>query len=246
VTAPGHPSRRASAAHDLDTDPGSPRWTRARAACPGLRALGVIAGGARYRDGSDGAVGAEGEDAMTTERAQSGQPVVDAGCLQTMTPGHDNRQVENRIVELQARVSALEAELEDARGELLAAGGEPVTTQAQGGLRHERISRRMLQILQLADQEAQHEREEAALHAAAVLERAQARARGLLEAAEATAEELLRAAMVRCEEELGAARAEASHLLESARTQAGRPANAHHHGEQPGPERASGVRTHLS
>jgi hypothetical protein len=52
--------------------------------------------------------------------------------------------------------------------------------------------------------------------------------------------------MLRCEEELGAARAEASHLLESARTQAGRPANAPHHGAQPGPERASGVPAHLS
>jgi cell division septum initiation protein DivIVA len=183
---------------------------------------------------------------MTTEHAQSGQTVADAGggLVQTITPGHDQREVEDRIAELQTRVSGLEAELEDARGALLAAGDDAVTTQAQGGPRHERISRRMLQVLQLADQEAQQEREEAALHAAAVLEGAQAEARRLLEAAEATAEELLRAAMLRCEQELGAARAEASRLLESAREQAGRHANADHHGEQPDRERASGIRTH--
>jgi cell division septum initiation protein DivIVA len=196
---------------------------------------------------SDGAVGAEGEDAMTTERVKSGQSVVDAGSLfQTVNPGHDERQVEGRIAELQARVSALEAELEDARGELLAAGDDPVATRAQGSPGNERISRRMLQILQLADEEARQEREEAALHAAAVVERAQAEARGLLEAAEATAEELLRSTMLRCEQELGAARVEASRLVESARGQAGRPADAGHHGEQPGPERASDDRAHLN
>jgi cell division septum initiation protein DivIVA len=183
---------------------------------------------------------------MTTEHSESRQCMVDAGSLfQTMNPEHDKRQVGDRIAELQARVSALEAELEDARGELLAAGDELVATQAQGSPRHEWISRRMLQILQLADEEAQQEREEAALQAAAVLERAQTEARGLLEAAEATAEELLRAAMLRCEEELGAARAEANRLLGSARAQAGRPADAHH-GEQPDWERASGVPGHLS
>src|SRR5437764_10568388 len=99
-----------------------------------------------------------------------------------MNPGDDKRQVGGRIAELQARVSTLEAELEGARGELLAAGDELVATQAQGSPRHEWISRRMLQILQLADEEAQQEREEAARHAAAVLERAQVGARALLEA----------------------------------------------------------------
>jgi cell division septum initiation protein DivIVA len=219
---------------------------RCQGCLPRSEGIGCVAGGARYRDGSGGAVGAEGEDAMTIERAKLGQPVVDAGCLvQTMTPGHDDRQVEARIAELRARVCALEAELEDARGELLAAGDDPVATQAQGGLRHEWISQRMLQILQLAHEEAQQEREEAALHAAAVLERAQTEARELLEAAEATAEELLRAAMLRCEEELGAARGEASRLLGSARAQEGRLANLHHHGERPDWERASGVPGHL-
>jgi cell division septum initiation protein DivIVA len=182
---------------------------------------------------------------MTTEHAQSGQTVADAGGLvQTITPGHDQRGVEDRIAELQTRISALEAELEDARGALRAAGDDPATTQAQGGPGHERISRRMLQVLQLADEEAQQEREEAALSAAAVLEAARAEARRLLEAAEATAEELLRAAMLRCEEELGAARTEASRLLKSAREQAGRQAHADHDAEQPDRDRASGVRAH--
>jgi hypothetical protein len=140
--------------------------------------------------------------------------------------------VEDRIAELHARVGALEAELEDARGELLAAGEDPVRRQVQGGPGHEWISERMLQVLQLADEEAQQERAEAALQAAAVLEGARAEARRLLEAAEATAEELLRAGMLRCEEELGAARVEASRLLNLAREQAGREANADHHGQQ--------------
>lgn len=170
-----------------------------------------------------------------------------------MTPAHDKRQMGGRIAELEARVHALEAELEGARGEFPAAGDDLVATQAQGSPRHEWMSRRMLQILQLADEEAQQqrkeaqqEREEAALHAAVILERAQAEARGLLEAAEATAEELLRAAMLRCEEELRAARAEASRLLESAGGQAARPAAADRHGEQPGPKRASDDREHMN
>jgi cell division septum initiation protein DivIVA len=172
--------------------------------------------------------------------------VVDAGSLfQPKTSGLDTPRPEDRIAELQARITELEVELEEARG-LLAAGDDPVTTQAEGDPRHEGISRRMLQILQLANEEAQQEREEAALHAAAVLERAHAEARALLEAAEATAEELLRAAMLRCEEELRAARAQASQLMESARGPAGRPADAEPHGEQVGREKASGVQADLS
>src|SRR2546423_1589967 len=129
---------------------GRRRQEPSRRACqpclPAVReALGVSPARPGSVTASDGAVGAEGEDAMTTERVKSGQSVVDAGSLfQTVNPGHDERQVEGRIAELQARVSALEAELEDARGELLAAGDDPVATPAQGSPGNERISRRML------------------------------------------------------------------------------------------------------
>jgi peptidoglycan DL-endopeptidase CwlO len=188
-----------------------------------------------------------GEDVMTTEHPESGQSVIDDVRLFENTISRDDeRQADDRIAELQARVFALEAELEDARGEFPAAGDDPVTMQTQSGPRHEQISRRMLQILRLADEEAAQEREEAALHAAAVLERAQSEARSLLEAAELTAEELLRAAMLRCQEELAAARAEANRLVESARERAVcRPADTGHDGEQPGREQGPEVRAHL-
>jgi cell division septum initiation protein DivIVA len=162
-----------------------------------------------------------------------------------MKPRHDKRQAGDRMAELQDRVCALEAELEAARGGLPAADDD-LATPPEGSPRHEWISRRMQQVLQLADDEAQQKRAEAELHAATVLERAQAQARGLIEAAQATAEELLRAAMLRCEEELRVARAEASRLLESATGQAARPPDAEHHGEPPGRELASGDREHLN
>jgi cell division septum initiation protein DivIVA len=76
-------------------------------------------------------------------------------------------------------------------------GDDPVTGQRPGASGHEQVSRRMLQILQLAEDEARQTREDASRHAAAILAKAQAEARELLEAARSTAEELLRAAMSR-------------------------------------------------
>jgi peptidoglycan DL-endopeptidase CwlO len=155
-------------------------------------------------------------------RLQRELPEVDSGQLfQTVMHGYDKRQVEGYVAELQARIGALEAELEHAHRAALAAGADDrVATQRQECGPHDQISSRMMQILRLADDEAQQARDEAAHHAAAVRERAQAEARGILEGAQSTAEEVLRAAMRRSQEELAAARVATSRLIRSAREEA--------------------------
>jgi cell division septum initiation protein DivIVA len=158
---------------------------------------------------------------MTTEHREPGRHAAESGRLfATVTHGYDKRQVEDRIIELQARISALESELENAHRQVLTAGDDPGGDQRSGDLGHDRVSRRVMQILRLADEEAQQARDEAAQEATALLERARAEARSLLEGAHSTAEELLRAAMRRSQEELAAARAETSRLIGSAREEA--------------------------
>jgi cell division septum initiation protein DivIVA len=135
---------------------------------------------------------------MTTEHPERRRNEVDRGGLfRTVMHGYDRRQVDDYVAELRARVSALEARLESGRRTAVRSGDAPVTGQRPGASGHEQVSRRMLQILQLAEDEARQTREDASRHAAAILAKAQAEARELLEAARSTAEELLRAAMSR-------------------------------------------------
>jgi cell division septum initiation protein DivIVA len=163
----------------------------------------------------------EGEDVMAIEHSQPGPHDAGGGNLfQTVMLGYHKHQVEDQVTRLQERIFALEAELEAARRSASATSADPVARQRQSRPRHEGVSLRMAQILQLADEEAKQARVEAAEQAAAVLERAQTEARELLEAARSTAEEVLRGVMRRSEEELAAARAEASRLVAAAREQA--------------------------
>jgi cell division septum initiation protein DivIVA len=135
---------------------------------------------------------------MTTEHPERRRNEVHRGGLfRTVMHGYDRRQVEDYVAELRARVSALEARLESARREAARAGEDRDPGQTPGGSEHEQVSRRMLQILQLAEEEARQTREDASRHAAAVLAKAQTEARELLDAAQSTAEELLRTAMSR-------------------------------------------------
>src|SRR5436305_2971734 len=94
--------------------------------------------------------------------------------FETVIRGYHKRQVEDYIAWLQEQVSAVKAELMDARRELAVAREDLVTTKAQLQTRpqHEEISLRMAQILRLAEEEAQQERDAAARQAGGVLEQA--------------------------------------------------------------------------
>jgi cell division septum initiation protein DivIVA len=157
---------------------------------------------------------------MTTEHPTP-QPLEagDGTSFQIVVRGYHKRQVDDYIAQLQERISALQAELEEAHREQTAAGEGALRAGPRTYPQHERVSLRMNEILRLADEEAALAREEADRHAAAMLERARVEARGLLEAARSTAEEVLRETMRRCEEERVAARLEARRLIEPARRQ---------------------------
>jgi peptidoglycan DL-endopeptidase CwlO len=161
---------------------------------------------------------------MTTEHPLSAA-ARDAGVenlFETVFKGYAKRQVEDYIAWLQEQVSAAKAELTDARRELATARNDLVETRAQLQTRpaHEEISVRMAQILRLAEEEAQQERDAGAQQAASVLEQARGEARAALEAAHANAAEIVRAARRECDDELAGARAEANRLVETARRQA--------------------------
>src|SRR5919199_6650931 len=87
--------------------------------------------------------------------------------FETVFKGYAKRQVEDYIAWLQEQVSAVKAELTDARRELAVAREDLVVTKAQLQARpaHEEISVRMAQILRLAEEEAQQERNAAAQQA---------------------------------------------------------------------------------
>ena len=143
----------------------------------------------------------------------------DGTAFQTVVRGYHKRQVDDYIARLQERISALEAELEDAHREQTAAGEGGVRAGPRTYPQHERVSLRMNEILRLAEEEAALARAEAERHAAGVLEGARVEAQALLEAARSTAEEVLRETMRRCEEERAAARLEARRLTEPGRQQ---------------------------
>src|SRR4051794_30831417 len=98
---------------------------------------------------------------------QQSSALNDAGVenlFETVMRGYHKRQVEDYIAWLQEQVSAVKAELMAARRELAVARDDLVTTKAQLQARpaHEEISVRMAQILRLAEEEAQQERDAAA------------------------------------------------------------------------------------
>src|SRR3954469_607039 len=147
---------------------------------------------------------------MTTE-----QPLPaarDAGVenlFETVFKGYAKRQVEDYIAWLQEQVSAAKTELTQARRELAIAREDLVETRAQLQTRpqHEEISVRMAQILRLAEEEAQQERDAAAQQAGAVLDQARGEAQAALQAAHDNAEEIVRATRRGCDDELATARA---------------------------------------
>src|SRR3954454_23495952 len=94
--------------------------------------------------------------------------------FETVIRGYHKRQVEDYIAWLQEQVSAVKAELTDARRELAVAREDLVVTKAQLKTRprHEEISVRLAQILRLAEEESQQERDAAERQANGVLEQA--------------------------------------------------------------------------
>src|SRR5919202_881940 len=142
--------------------------------------------------------------------------------FETVIRGYHKRQVEDYIAWLQEQVSAVKAELTDARRELAVARDDLVTTKAQLQARpaHEEISVRMAQILRLAEEEAQQERAAAAQQANGVLEQARGEARASLEAARSAAAEIIENARRESDDALAGARAEAYRLVDTARRQA--------------------------
>src|SRR5918911_3719689 len=116
---------------------------------------------------------------MTSE--QQSPALNDSGVdnlFETVIRGYHKRQVEDYIAWLQEQVSAVKAELTAARRELAVAREDLVATKAQLQSRpaHEEVSLRMAQILRLAEEEAQQERDAAAKQAGGGLEQARGRA----------------------------------------------------------------------
>src|SRR3954469_988315 len=124
--------------------------------------------------------------------------------FETVFKGYAKRQVEDYIAWLQEQVSAAKDELTDARRELAVAREDLVETRGQLQTRpaHEEISVRMAQILRLAEEEAQQERDAASQQALAVVEQARGEARAALEGAHEQAEEIIRNTRRECDDEL--------------------------------------------
>src|SRR5919202_275948 len=160
---------------------------------------------------------------MTSE--QQSPALHDSGVdnlFETVIRGYHKRQVEDYVAWLQEQVSAVKAELLDARRELAVAREDLVDTKAQLQTRpqHEEVSLRMAQILRLAEEEAQQERDAAAMQAGGVLEQARAEAHASLEAAQQAAAEIVERARRESDDALAGARAEANRLVDTARQQA--------------------------
>ena len=109
--------------------------------------------------------------------------------FETVFKGYHKRQVEDYIAWLQEQVSAAKAETTDARHELTVARDDLVSTREQLQARpaHEEISVRMAQILRLAEEEAQQERDQPATEPARRARAGAAEARSALEQAEQAA-----------------------------------------------------------
>ena len=132
--------------------------------------------------------------------------------FETVMRGYHKRQVEDYIAWLQEQVSAVKAELMDARRELAVAREDLVATKAQLQTRpqHEEISLRMAQILRLAEEEAQQERDAGGeAGGPACWSRARGEARASLEAARNAAAEIVEGARRESDDALAGARAEA-------------------------------------
>src|SRR5919199_3345262 len=112
--------------------------------------------------------------------------------FETVFKGYAKRQVEDYIAWLQEQVSAAKSELTDARRELAVARDDLASTRSQLQMRpqHEEISVRMAQILRLAEEEAQQERDQAAQHAAGLFEQARSQAGAVLESAQQSATQI--------------------------------------------------------
>src|SRR3954464_12550839 len=102
--------------------------------------------------------------------------------FETVFKGYAKRQVEDYIAWLQEQESAAKTELTQARPDVAIRRGDLLEARAQLQTRpqHEEISVRMAQILRLAEEEAQQERDAAPEQATAVLEQARAEARRAL------------------------------------------------------------------
>lgn len=139
----------------------------------------------------------------------------------TVVRGYDKHQVDGYVAWMQDQIAAAQAGLADARRELEAARGESdrLRQQLQNRPQHEQVSARMTQILRLAQEEAEQEREKAAQLAAGILEGAEAQARQVIEKARSDATEMTRETQRTCEEQVADARAKATQLVETARQQ---------------------------
>lgn len=135
--------------------------------------------------------------------------------------GYHRRQVEEYIAWMQDQQAAVQAEAEDLR-RALAQVQEAAADREGSGSRpqHEEVSERLSQILRLAEEEAEQERDRATLIADETVEAAHLQARAVLEAAQGQAEATLAASAEQADDELAAARAEANHLVQTAHAQA--------------------------
>jgi cell division septum initiation protein DivIVA len=159
---------------------------------------------------------------MSAERSQSKN--LDKGGdnrFESVMRGYDKHQVDGYVAWMQDQIAAAQAGLGDARRELEAARGESerLRQQLQTRPQHEQVSERMAQILRLAQEEAEQEREKAAQLAAGILEGAEAQARDVIEKARSDAAEMTRETQRSCEEQITDARAKAAELVETARQQ---------------------------
>lgn len=164
-----------------------------------------------------------GERVMTVERAQPGPSDRDRqNRFETVVRGYDKHQVDDHIARLQQQLAAARTQLADARRDLTVARDDTAALRQQLRPRpwHEQVSDRMTEILRLAQEEAERERNQAAQLAADVLARAQAEAGEVVTEARANAAELRRDTRRSCEDQLANARATASELIETTREEA--------------------------
>jgi peptidoglycan DL-endopeptidase CwlO len=163
------------------------------------------------------------EHMMSSERSQPGHGDRDAGNrFETVMRGYDKRQVEDYVAWLGEQLSAMQADLTETRRKLDAAREDSAALRQQLQTRppHEQVSARMAEILRLAQEEAEQEREKAAEQAADILEQTQAKAAEVIEEARSDAAQMTRETQGQCEDQLASAQAKVAQLLETAQRQA--------------------------